>query len=471
MSRLQDTSFLSLLPESISADPTIRAAAASLDEVLRAITLAVPNLLLFSRLLLTAGRAFTPNLLPAIQRIIDARGGLTPLNTAELELLAWQFHVDFREVARTDRELAEMIVQSIPWHRIKGTPASVERALALFGINSQVDESGRGHNWAVYELELSSVPRGQLSTVARVAEEMAPKRCQLRRVYGGFDRRPIILDVGPALDTGYLDDDSGVWDEETGIKESFGETTGMSAKPEPLSHGWLFAGQLHASRAFYVDKPILDQWKLDNPTLKMHGFVGGSLVSLQSIGIQGQKYRWEGAWDHRQWNECGGYPGFTPIPRRSMTAHRAMSKAQLVLDFGRLDASLERPDRQLAIVVDSPSRLDFSRLDGNRSDLGVRRIFIDERHSNVTGMSTQPLRHDAGIAVLHVTGMAARGESSPSGMSVTTYREEVTGMLALRREYSLPDGTEWTGPWSHRPWGSMGIPVNITTIKADGEGD
>lgn len=210
--RLQDTSFISLLPDSIAGDAAIRAAAASLDGVLRSLALSIPNLLIYSRLLLTAGRATSFRLLPALQRLIDARGGLKLLSTAELELLAWQFHVDFREVARSDADLAKMILESIPWHRIKGTPAGIKRALALFGYDVGIEEDGEGDRWACYQLDLKNVlALSDVQKVFAVAREMAPVRCRLWRVYNSeLDIRPIRLSLGPGLSLGYLSAWSGI---------------------------------------------------------------------------------------------------------------------------------------------------------------------------------------------------------------------------------------------------------------------
>jgi len=447
--RLGDISFLDLLPDSIRGDKTIAAAAEALQPLLQAVTHSFPNLLIWARLDPQNARIIAP-----LQRLVDASGGLKPLSTDLLELLAWQLHVDFREVATTDEQLASMVRGSIPWHRIKGTPAAVREALAMYGVQARPDESGTGRHWAVYELELAQVPRGgTLANIVRVAEEAAPKRCQLRRVYGLFDRRPIILDRGPAMDFGYLDDDSGVWDPETGIKQSFGEVTGILADPQPKARPWLGMLEVRPFRAFYIDRAILDQWRLDTPTLKSHGFVGSSLVSLQSPGIEETKWRWEGPWDHRLWS------GSAPAPRRKISPHRSLSKAQLVLDFARLDSPLERPDRQLAVVVDKPQRLDFSRLDAGQDELGVRRLYIDERFLDVCGGASTAEIHAAGFGTRHVCGMAAgRVETFGSGIGDTTYNTVTLGIAAVRRQ-SLPDGTEWTGPWNHRSWRDTGATI------------
>lgn len=189
-------------------------------------------------------------MLSPIQRVTGAAGGLAPLSEAELELLAWQFHVDFREVARTPEQLAEMVRQSIPWHRIKGTPASIRAALALFGIGADIEEDGKGDNWAVYQMLLRGVDTVERARLAyRVALEMQPVRCRLRRVYNEhLDARYIIWTARGTWSTYYWSFNSGVRDPETGVIVSFGRRgaalAALELEPEvsvgtTLSHGLL----------------------------------------------------------------------------------------------------------------------------------------------------------------------------------------------------------------------------------------
>ena len=204
-SRIGQTPFLSLVPASIAGDEGIRRIAGVLDAPLSGVVHSIPRLLLWARL------HPDPALLsPVMRRLAEAAGGLQPLSEAELELLAWQLHVDFRETAKTRERLAEMVRQSIPWHRIKGTPASLQAALALFGIDAAIEEGGP--RWATYQLGLGGVEDVEtVRTAVRVAQEMAPVRCRLFRVYNdAFDRRPLVPTAGPAVGEGYLSHFSGV---------------------------------------------------------------------------------------------------------------------------------------------------------------------------------------------------------------------------------------------------------------------
>ncbi|MBD5642200.1 MAG: hypothetical protein HDQ91_07270 [Desulfovibrio sp.] len=187
--KLADASFLRLLPDHISGDPQFAAAAAAANPISDSISKAIPNLLLWARL----GGQDPKTFLPPLQRLTAARPGLSPLDLDTLESLAWQFHVDFREVAANRGQLAEMVLNSIAWHRIKGTPASMRAALSLFSFGGiYIDEHDPGMHWATYQLGFDEVASlDDLALILKICNEMQPARCRLWRVYtSDFDFRP-----------------------------------------------------------------------------------------------------------------------------------------------------------------------------------------------------------------------------------------------------------------------------------------
>ena len=98
---LQSTSLLDILPPNLLADEQINAAAQALDTELQKITAATKEALLLPRL----------DELP--EEVID--------------LLAWQWHVDFYEPSMRIETKRQFVRESIAWHRIKGTKAAVEK--------------------------------------------------------------------------------------------------------------------------------------------------------------------------------------------------------------------------------------------------------------------------------------------------------------------------------------------------------
>ena len=108
-------SLLDILPESIRGDPQIEAAASALDAELQAVTEDIKENLLISR--------------------------IDELPEKVLDLLAWQWHVDFYRPLGMDIDTKRRLIrESIAWHRIKGTPAAVEKVLAAAFVESWVEE-------------------------------------------------------------------------------------------------------------------------------------------------------------------------------------------------------------------------------------------------------------------------------------------------------------------------------------------
>ena len=108
-------SLLEILPESIRGDPQMQAAAQAFDKELQAVTEDTKENLLISR--------------------------IDELPESVLDLLAWQWHVDFYQPLGLDIETKRRLIrESIAWHRIKGTPAAVEKVLAAAFANAHVEE-------------------------------------------------------------------------------------------------------------------------------------------------------------------------------------------------------------------------------------------------------------------------------------------------------------------------------------------
>ena len=112
---LQQVSLLDLVPSNLREDVQVKAAAAALDTELNAATGAILECLHLPRV----------DELP--ERVLD--------------LLAWQWHVDFYEPVGMALETKRKLVKNvIKWHRAKGTPAVVEDVANSIYEPSQVVE-------------------------------------------------------------------------------------------------------------------------------------------------------------------------------------------------------------------------------------------------------------------------------------------------------------------------------------------
>lgn len=116
MIELKDISMLDILPPNLLTDKKIRVITEALDAELHEITKCIKRCQLYSR--------------------IDELPGEV------IDLLAWQFHVDFYEPIGMDiKTKRKLVKESIAWHRIKGTPAAVEMMLSsTFGRSAKVSE-------------------------------------------------------------------------------------------------------------------------------------------------------------------------------------------------------------------------------------------------------------------------------------------------------------------------------------------
>lgn len=463
MTRLYDTPFVRLLPGSIAEDSTIKAAAASLDGILVRTVQSVPNLLMYSRLLLTAGQAIPFTLLPALQRIINASGGLKALSMPELELLAWQFHVDFREVAHTNAQLAAMIVQSIPWHRIKGTPASLKRALALFGYGVStaqdarssdicssaqevpsraagvqrlprqspatasaaqdarssdicIEEDGEGDYWATYQLglpQIADIPTVQ--KILSIAREMQPARCRLWRIYTKvWDMRPAVYSGTWGYSDAYYTLYSGVLvpSSPSGgdtVLVSFGHKRGAQSRIDvkAVCAGW---ERLRATLCFRLDTLLYGYACYSDKPIRNHGF---ARYRLRQVHFEPSKTAWH-------------------------FSRHSLSRIQAVYGESPYGDTNTRYGRPTVVTINNPPVYGES-LYGLHDCQRHARV-VDEINMRVRNTTTAPYIWPAPPS----SGHNREGNHAAQVINV------------------FPPNAVWRGVWDTRQWRAFGIPSKIT---------
>jgi len=111
---LLELSLYDIVPPSIAGDPQVKAMMTAIDPELQSVSRDIGETLIISRI----------DELP--EEVID--------------LLAWQWHVDFYELARTLEMKRAAVKESIAWHRKKGTVWAIEKALEMLGIKGTVIE-------------------------------------------------------------------------------------------------------------------------------------------------------------------------------------------------------------------------------------------------------------------------------------------------------------------------------------------
>ncbi|WP_425057608.1 hypothetical protein SCACP_21250 [Sporomusa carbonis] len=192
MANLKDVSLLDLLPPSIRNDTQVQAAAQSLNRELKAVTEAINDVLLISRL----------GELP--ETIID--------------LLAWQWHVDFYDEDFPPIEKKrELIRLSIAWHKQKGTLKVIEEVLSVAFVTSEVVEwfkyKGQPFHFIIRTCD-EPPDATRLSTILNIINQVKNTRSYLEAIVGIPDRMLILNTVGPVqaemIDLSYIERQSHV---------------------------------------------------------------------------------------------------------------------------------------------------------------------------------------------------------------------------------------------------------------------
>lgn len=138
---IKQIKLIDLIPSSIANDEQVKAAAQALDLELQAVTAVIKETMLLSR--------------------------LDELPETVIDLLAWQWHVDFWDEELTLVQKRKLVKNSIAWHRRKGTPSAVEEVVSTILGGAIVQEwfeyGGEPYYFRVIKID------------GQVTEEMYPK--------------------------------------------------------------------------------------------------------------------------------------------------------------------------------------------------------------------------------------------------------------------------------------------------------
>ncbi|RXZ84575.1 phage tail protein I [Paenibacillaceae bacterium] len=111
---IQMVRLIDLVPPNLRNDPTISAAAESLDRQLKDVTTLIPQL--------------------SIVHHIDT------LPEQWVDELAWQWHVDFYDPDLSLEQRRDLVKNALPWHKRKGTPSAVAELIAAVFDTGEVLE-------------------------------------------------------------------------------------------------------------------------------------------------------------------------------------------------------------------------------------------------------------------------------------------------------------------------------------------
>ncbi len=128
---LENISLTDIMPSNLLTDSTVSACVKVLDPHMQQIASEIQYCLLISR--------------------IDS------LSEDVIDLLAWQFHVDFYDADLAITEKRTLVKQSIAWHKKKGTPAAVKYVVSAILSGATISEwfnyNGQPYHFKVTDIE------------------------------------------------------------------------------------------------------------------------------------------------------------------------------------------------------------------------------------------------------------------------------------------------------------------------------
>lgn len=154
-----------ILPDALMADEQVYATAKALDKELQLLAEDCKQVMHLSR--------------------------IDELPESVVDLLAWQWHVDFYEAGMDLPTKRRMVKQSIAWHRRKGTPSAVEEvATAVFGrakVSEWFDYSGEPYHFRIDLLEAPGLTDEKINEIVRLVEMVKNTRSVLDGIH--FNQR------------------------------------------------------------------------------------------------------------------------------------------------------------------------------------------------------------------------------------------------------------------------------------------
>ena len=153
---IYNVSLLDIMPQSLLSDPFVAAMAKSMDPELQGISAEIIKCILLPR--------------------------IGDLPEEVVDLLAWQFHVDFYEPSLDINKKRSLVRNSITWHRKKGTPAVVESlATEVFGSGEVLEWWEYGGNPYHFKI-LTTEDFGEMARFKRALYTVKNLRSRLEAI-------------------------------------------------------------------------------------------------------------------------------------------------------------------------------------------------------------------------------------------------------------------------------------------------
>lgn len=356
-----------------------------------------------------------------------------------------------RHHTETEDQFRTRVVNAWRWHELGGKTEGLPEILRFYGYEVEAIENMRKFSkgrWAEFMVRLKTPASfsdqqeqvRNLKTLLWLINEYKPARSFFFRLYNdSFDRRPIILSIGPKLGSGWLS----LWSgkiipeaDDTDTIISFGLIAKFQGEKLFSGPGKCALHGLYATRGMRrLNAFMLGRSRLSDIFIRRHSFVFSELISLQNAERYYTPHEWKGPWSG-PWVECSGWTRFVPAMRLRVLS---FARSQLIPGH-RTGGILSTINGRLGpirhtFVIDGSPRLGTFRL----SEHGPirRKVCITEYHAQKQGVLCQTI--------------------SP--------QDVVLGLSAVLSAQSqrLYDN-DWQGTWSG-PWDKYQLFVGVGNLQ------
>ena len=225
-----------ITPPNLLNDPIIKALLSATDPELQKVKELITNVVIY----------------PRIDEIEDE---------SLLDLLAWQFHVEGYDLAKTVEEKRNLVKNAIELHRYKGTKYAVQKALSILGLTTEIVEwfeTGGNLPPHTFGIRTTSVPE-DFKKILSVINDYKRESAHLAILTDGNCRSRLNLDRSCQLSRVLLSSLDGVKKE--GVRFCFvgkRKAEFEQSYEEPRKHVTRYLSVRH----FPVSRTRLDSFKL-----------------------------------------------------------------------------------------------------------------------------------------------------------------------------------------------------------------
>ncbi|WP_315743100.1 hypothetical protein [Bradyrhizobium sp. SZCCHNR1075] len=216
-----------------------------------------------------------------VQEIADIRY----LDVIPDDVLPWLLrHWGLEDAAAFMDDHQRLYKEGKHWQTVRGRLEAFEIVFGWLALNGE-HERGTGGDvrWGLFQIGLDSRPEmGKLLDLIGLANLSKGAASVLGRIYGGYDIRPMRLDV-MRLDGAMLDDWSGVYLHGIAPKLSFGSRLGEEIDFEAHVSGGsdgLISGTARFEEGFVLDRSLLDGEVLEPSVVAIQASLSGENIDI-----------------------------------------------------------------------------------------------------------------------------------------------------------------------------------------------